>query len=202
MLLDGSYDGSNFSRRQLLRSGALIGGGFALDGLLPAWARSETHGLAKPLPTVSGTDIALAIGHTPFAVDGRTGHAITINGTVPAPLVRLKEGQKVRIAVTNDLDEDTSIHWHGLILPFQMDGVPGVSFPGIKPRSTFVYEFHGRPVGHLLVSQPLGSPGADGPLRPDRDRSGRPRSRGFRPRICRRAVRLELHCTRTRSFES
>jgi len=129
------------SRRQLLRSGALIGGGIALNAMLPAWARSETQGLVKPLPTVSGTDIALAIGHTPFAVDGRTGHAITINGTVPAPLVRLKEGQTIRIAVTNNLDEDTSIHWHGVILPFQMDGVPGVSFPGIKPRSTFVYEF-------------------------------------------------------------
>ncbi len=132
---------NSVSRRKLLRSGALIGGAFALDAMLPAWARSETHGLLKPAPSVSGTDIALAIGHTPFAVDGRTGHAITINGTVPAPLVRLKEGQKVRIAVTNDLDEDTSIHWHGVIIPFQMDGVPGVSFPGIKPRSTFVYEF-------------------------------------------------------------
>ena len=85
------------SRRQLLRSGALIGGGIALNAMLPAWARSETQGLGKPLPTVSGTDIALAIGHTPFAVDGRTGHAITINGTVPAPLVRLKEGQTVRL---------------------------------------------------------------------------------------------------------
>jgi CopA family copper-resistance protein len=129
------------SRRQLLRSGALIGGGIALNAMLPGWARSESQGLVKTLPTVSGTAIALAIGHTPFAVDGRTGHAITINGTVPAPLVRLKEGQTVRIAVTNDLDEDTSIHWHGVIVPFQMDGVPGVSFPGIKPHSTFVYEF-------------------------------------------------------------
>ncbi len=64
-----------------------------------------------------------------------------INGTVPAPLVRLKEGQNARLTVVNDLDEDSSIHWHGLILPFQMDGVPGVSFPGIKPRSKFVYEF-------------------------------------------------------------
>src|SRR3546814_14848635 len=70
------------------------------------------------------------------------GHAVTINGTPPAPLIRLKEGRKVRIAVTNSLkDEDTSIHWHAIILPFQMDGVPGVSFPGLKPGETFVYEF-------------------------------------------------------------
>jgi FtsP/CotA-like multicopper oxidase with cupredoxin domain len=53
----------------------------------------------------------------------------------------------VRLSVTNDLDEDSSIHWHGLIVPFQMDGVPGVSFPGIKPRSTFVYEFPVRQSG-------------------------------------------------------
>jgi CopA family copper-resistance protein len=129
------------TRRQLLRYSALLGGGFALNGLLPAWARSETQGLAKSLATVSGADIALTIGYTHFPVDGTAGHAITINGTLPAPLVRLKQGQKVRLAVTNDLDEDTSIHWHGVLVPFQMDGVPGVSFPGIKPHSTFVYEF-------------------------------------------------------------
>ena len=56
-------------------------------------------------------------------------------------MIRLREGQNVRLAVTNHLDEDTSIHWHGLLLPFQMDGVPGVSFPGIRPHETFVYEF-------------------------------------------------------------
>jgi CopA family copper-resistance protein len=76
-----------------------------------------------------------------FNVNGRKGHAISINGTIPAPLIRLREGEQVRIAVQNYLGEDTSIHWHGLILPFEMDGVPGVSFPGIKPHSTFTYEF-------------------------------------------------------------
>ena len=72
---------------------------------------------------------------------------MTVNGVLPAPLIRLREGQNVRLSVTNDLDEDTSIHWHGLLVPFQMDGVPGVSFPGIKPRSTFVYEFPVRQSG-------------------------------------------------------
>jgi CopA family copper-resistance protein len=76
-----------------------------------------------------------------FAVNGRSGHAITINGVLPAPLIRLREGQKVRLHVENGLDEDTSIHWHGLILPFHMDGVPGISFPGISPKQTFTYEF-------------------------------------------------------------
>ena len=66
---------------------------------------------------------------------------------LPAPVLRLREGQNVRLAVTNQLDEDTSIHWHGILLPFQMDGVPGVSFPGIRPRETFVYEFPVRQSG-------------------------------------------------------
>jgi CopA family copper-resistance protein len=60
---------------------------------------------------------------------------------VPGPLIRLKEGDTVRLSVTNTLDEDTSIHWHGLLVPMEMDGVPGVSFPGIRAGETFVYEF-------------------------------------------------------------
>ena len=63
-----------------------------------------------------------------------------MNGSVPGPLVRLKEGEAVTLHVANYLAQDTSIHWHGLLLPFQFDGVPGVSFPGIKPGETFVYE--------------------------------------------------------------
>jgi len=129
------------ARRTLLKSAGLLGAGLAMTSLFPAWARSNSTGLVRDLPTVSGTDIKLRIGHTTWPVDGRQGHAVTINGTVPGPLIRLKEGQIARIAVTNDLHEDTSIHWHGLILPFHMDGVPGVSFPGIKPGETFVYEF-------------------------------------------------------------
>jgi CopA family copper-resistance protein len=129
----------------LLERRAFLGGGMALAaaaGLQPAWARSVSHGLAaKGSGTLAGEDIALTIAGNAFAVDGRIGHAVTMNGTIPGPLIRLREGQKVRIAVRNELDEDTSIHWHGLLLPFQMDGVPGISFPGIKARSTFTYEF-------------------------------------------------------------
>lgn len=137
----------DFDRRQLLRGASMIGGGMAVSAMLPSWAQSATPGLVSTLPTVSGENIAMTIGHTPFKVDGRMGHAVTINGTVPGPLVRLQEGQNVRLAVTNGLDEDTSIHWHGLLLPFQMDGVPGVSFPGIKPGETFNYEFKVRQNG-------------------------------------------------------
>jgi FtsP/CotA-like multicopper oxidase with cupredoxin domain len=163
--------------------------GFGLDALLPAWARSETQGLARA-STASVANIALTIANTPLAVEGRTGHAITINDTVPAPLLRWKEGQTVRIAVTNHLDEDTSIHWHGVLLPFPMDGMPGVSFPGIAPHSTFVYEFHVRQSGtywyhsHSGLQEQIGH---YGPIVP-----GRRRSRGVGPRILCGVVGLEL----------
>ena len=127
-------------RRQLLRGALALGGGAAALSLLPGWAHSATPD-APALPSLSGEDIRLTIGHASVTVDGRAGHAIAINGTVPGPLIRLKEGQTVRLHVTNNLPEETSIHWHGLLVPFQMDGVPGVSFPGIKPGETFVYEF-------------------------------------------------------------
>jgi FtsP/CotA-like multicopper oxidase with cupredoxin domain len=136
---------STVDRRQLLRAALVAGAGLSFPGLFPVWARSGTPGLVPDMPTLSGEDIALTIGNSRFTVGGRSGHAVTINGTLPAPLIRLKEGQDVRIAVTNALDEDTSIHWHGVLLPFQMDGVPGVSFPGIRPGETFVYEF---PIRH------------------------------------------------------
>jgi CopA family copper-resistance protein len=93
------------------------------------------------MPTLSADEINLVIAHTPITIDGKDGHAVTINGTVPGPLLRLKEGRRVKISVTNNLDVDTSIHWHGLLVPPAMDGVPGVSFPGIRPGETFVYEF-------------------------------------------------------------
>ena len=128
-------------RRQMLRGAALAGGGMALTAYMPAWAQPVSGGIVKPLPTVSGTDIALTIDSFRLPVDGKSTPAIGVNGTVPAPLIRLKEGQKVRLSVTNNLDEDSSIHWHGLLVPFAMDGVPGISFPGIKARSTFIYEF-------------------------------------------------------------
>ncbi len=128
-------------RRQLLRGATLAGGGLALSAYMPAWAQTGSVGLVRPLPTVVGPDISLRIAHQMMTIDGRESHAIGINGTVPAPLVRLREGQNVRLSVTNDLDEDSSIHWHGLLVPFQFDGVPGISFPGIKAKSTFVYEF-------------------------------------------------------------
>lgn len=136
MMLDRAFE-----RRTLLRAGALGVAGAGLSGLFPAWAQSGSLGLSPTLPTLNGEDIRLKVAHSSFTVGGRTGHAITLNGVLPAPLIRLREGQNVRIHVENMLDEDTSIHWHGFILPFHMDGVPGISFPGILPKTTFTYEF-------------------------------------------------------------
>jgi CopA family copper-resistance protein len=126
-------------RRRILKGAASAGAGLALSSVLPAWAQSGA-GLRAP-QTLTGPDIALTIGRMHWPVDGRNGHVVAVNGTIPGPLIRLREGQNVRLSVTNQLDEDTSIHWHGVILPFQFDGVPGVSFPGIRPGETFVYEF-------------------------------------------------------------
>ena len=122
----------------------------AASGLaaLPAWAQGHSlHTMMGGAPirvgfdTVSGAVIDLSVGHGPRVVQGRKGHGIAVNGSVPGPLIRLKEGQNVRLNVTNHLAQDTPIHWHGLLLPFHMDGVPGISFPGIKPGQTFTYEF-------------------------------------------------------------
>jgi len=128
-------------RRTFLQTSALASGSLVLSALMPAWAQPHTDGLTHGGSELSGTDIRLTIGHTTTTIDGREGHAVAINGVVPGPLIRLKEGTNVRISVTNTLEEDTSIHWHGLLVPMEMDGVPGVSFPGIRSGETFVYEF-------------------------------------------------------------
>ena len=135
-------------RRSFLGSALAGGVALGLAEAFPAWAQSGSHGLAaKGISTLSGDEIRLTVSESGFDLNGRTGHAITINGNIPAPLIRLREGQNVRLVVENLLDEDTSIHWHGLLVPFQMDGVPGISFPGIPARSTFVYEFPVRQSG-------------------------------------------------------
>src|SRR3990167_7306619 len=112
----------DFDRRQLLQGTSVIGGGLALNTLLPSWAQSATPGLTPAMPTLTGPNIDLTISHSRLTVDGRVGHAVTINGTVPGPLLRLREGQNVRLSVNNELSEETSIHWHGILVPFEMDG--------------------------------------------------------------------------------
>src|SRR5690606_11651166 len=94
----------------------------------------------RAAPTASPV-IDLTLAHTEFRVRDTTIVADTINGTVPGPLLRLREGDAVTIRVRNELDEMSSIHWHGLLVPPEMDGVPGVSFAGIPPATTFSYRF-------------------------------------------------------------
>lgn len=132
-----------FTRRHLLRSAAASGAYAGAASLLPAWAQSthESHGAPKGPAALTGPNFDLSIGHTPVMIGGREGHAVTVNGSLPAPLIRFREGEHVTLNVRNTLEEDTSIHWHGLLVPFYMDGVPGVSFPGIKPGETFTYDF-------------------------------------------------------------
>jgi CopA family copper-resistance protein len=128
-------------RRRLLAGSGSLAASFALAPLFPAWAQSGTAG-ASSGNVLSGGDISLSIAEGHFATGGRSAHhAVMVNGMLPAPLIRLREGDTVRLSVTNRLSEQSSIHWHGLLLPFNMDGVPGVSFPGIDPGETFVYEF-------------------------------------------------------------
>ena len=90
---------------------------------------------------VSGTQFALEIGSTPVNITGRPRMATGVNGSVPAPILRWREGDTVTLAVTNRLAEPSSIHWHGIRTPSSMDGVPGLSFSGIAPGETFVYRF-------------------------------------------------------------
>jgi CopA family copper-resistance protein len=92
-------------------------------------------------PSLKGQNFALDIGHQQVNFTGKQRVATTINGSLPAPTLRWKQGERVKIKVSNYLAQDTSIHWHGIILPTQMDGVPGLSFSGIKPGDSYHYEF-------------------------------------------------------------
>jgi CopA family copper-resistance protein len=90
---------------------------------------------------LTGTDFDLTIGRTSVDITGSPRTAITLNGSVPGPELRWREGDTVTLRVKNTLDEDTSIHWHGILLPANMDGVPGLSFSGIHPGETYTYRF-------------------------------------------------------------
>ncbi|MBF8721583.1 MULTISPECIES: copper resistance system multicopper oxidase [Pseudomonas] len=125
--------------------------GLAASGILGGlglW-RSPVWALTSPgQPTVlSGTEFDLFIGQTPVNITGASRTAMTINGTLPGPLLRWREGDTVTLRVRNRLQEDTSIHWHGIILPANMDGVPGLSFHGIAPDGLYEYRFQVRQSG-------------------------------------------------------
>ncbi|WP_112061959.1 copper resistance system multicopper oxidase [Hyphomonas pacifica] len=129
-----------YNRRRFLQSTLGAGALASASGLIPAWARPASDGNLG-IPSLTGNMFDLNIDKFPIRIDGRATQAIGVNGSVPAPLIRFREGDDIVLNVTNTLEEDTSIHWHGLLVPFEMDGVPGVAFPGIKPGETFQYKF-------------------------------------------------------------
>jgi CopA family copper-resistance protein len=129
------------SRRHLLQTTASAGGILALQGLLPVWARNMSGMRSPSDPRTGPHEFDLTIAETPITVDGRQGSAVTMNGGIPGPVMRFTEGETVTIRVHNRLKESTSIHWHGILLPFEMDGVPGVAFPGIPAGETFTYRY-------------------------------------------------------------
>tara|TARA_B100000686_G_scaffold354793_1_gene467271 strand:+ start:10811 stop:12598 length:1788 start_codon:yes stop_codon:yes gene_type:complete len=135
------------NRRDFLKAlgAATFVTGFGASLPLPTWAQgvhhmTDAHGLDAFAPQ---SEYNLNIDYAPFTLDGRRGRATAINGTVPGPLLRWREGDRVKLNVTNSMmdTQHSSLHWHGILLPFEMDGVPGLTFDGIRPGETFQYEF-------------------------------------------------------------
>lgn len=126
------------SRRQFVQG--LAGSALALVGA--RYARGATGGVPGDAGTeLSGTEFDLAIGALPVNFTGRPGMATAVNNRLPAPLLRWREGDTVTLRVANRLSVPSSIHWHGMIVPADMDGVPGLSFDGIRPGETYAYRF-------------------------------------------------------------
>jgi CopA family copper-resistance protein len=163
----------------LAAGGALLG---LSPWLRPAHARSASPTAIGTAPVLSGTEFDLTIAETPVNFTGTPRLATTINGSIPGPTLRWREGDTVTLRVTNRLAEDTSIHWHGILLPFEMDGVPGISFKGIPPGETFTYRFKVKQTGtywyhsHSGMQEQTGmygaiiiDPAGKDPIRADRD---------------------------------
>jgi FtsP/CotA-like multicopper oxidase with cupredoxin domain len=164
------------TRREFLHSSGAALAAFAGLGLfLPPWTRQAADTAQGSGPRVSANLFDLTIDHATIELDGRPARMIVVNGSVPGPLLRFQEGETVTLRVANALEEDTSIHWHGIILPNGMDGVPKVNFPGILPGETFVYEYPVRQSGtywyhsHSGLQEQLGvyGPLVIDPIEPD-----------------------------------
>ncbi|MEZ5566041.1 MAG: copper resistance system multicopper oxidase [Gammaproteobacteria bacterium] len=124
-------------RRRFVLGAAATGLAAGLGGWRPAGAAIDGRGLTH----LQGTEFDLTIGQMPVRITDRERLAVTVNGSLPAPALHWQEGDTVTMRVTNTLAEPASIHWHGIVLPTDMDGVPGLSYPGIAPGETFTYRF-------------------------------------------------------------
>ncbi len=126
------------TRRRFVQGVAAVGIAALVEGKITL-ASAETSAHAPSVLTGNHFDLAIEAHHVNFT--GRRVKALKINGTLPGPTLKWREGDTVTIAVTNHLPSETSIHWHGMRIPAEMDGVPGLSFAGIAPGNTFVYRF-------------------------------------------------------------
>lgn len=132
---------SSASRRQLLQGLILAGATGAMPGTLIAQSNNIALASRGTAPVLRGPVVELEVAESTVNFSGSSRIATTINGSVPGPTLKFREGDEVTIRVTNRLRVSTSIHWHGILLPYQMDGVPGISFDGIAPGETFTYQF-------------------------------------------------------------
>lgn len=131
---------ANTSRRTFVQ-GLGTGGALAALGVMPKRAFSEPRSNPRNVPELHGSTFDLVIDEIAVNFTGKGGSAMAINGSIPGPTLHWREGELVTIRVTNRLPVSTSLHWHGILLPFQMDGVPGLSYGGIRPGETFLYRF-------------------------------------------------------------
>ena len=129
----------NLQRRKILEG--LVAAGVVMG--LAFWTSSFAAQLeTMPAQILSGTEFDLTISESLVNFTGNSRLATTINGSVPAPTLRLREGETVTLRVTNGLTTSTSIHWHGIILDTKMDSVPGIRYKGIALGETFTYRFN------------------------------------------------------------
>ena len=155
----------NLPRRRFV-TGVAAGSALIGLGISPAVV-AETR-IKQQSKILRGRQFDLTYSPIPVNFTGKNRFATAINGSVPAPTLRWKEGEEVTLNVTNHLAEDTSIHWHGIILPSSQDGVPNISegFSGIKPSETFQYKFRVNQSGtywyhsHSGFQEPTGAYGA------------------------------------------
>jgi len=130
------------SRRRFVQ-GLAAGGAILGLGLAPLAGAAASRSPRLGPAVLRGSRFDLTYSPTKVNFTGHERYATAINGSVPAPVLRWREGDEITLSVTNNLAEDTSIHWHGIILPSAQDGVPHISdgFTGIKPGATFNYRF-------------------------------------------------------------
>lgn len=134
-------DSFNAQRRHFVTGALALGAASSLPAYGWGRARKDTHVHKQVVTDLRGDHFELSISEIPVNLTGHPARAKVVNGTLPAPTLYWREGDTVELRVSNSLNEDTSIHWHGIILPANMDGVPGFSFHGIAPGESYLYRF-------------------------------------------------------------